>query len=146
MPPIDLTRVDRDRDLHGRVVARTGEPVAGALLQAVFYPWRRGKLGSGALRWEAVLGPATHSAADGTFRLRLKRGNLVNLRVEAEGYAWTELNRLQAGERTEVVLDRGVRLVVKVRDETGAAVEGAHLRLCAAAPRLWAPRATWAFS
>ncbi len=67
-------------------------------------------------------GPATRSARDGTFKLRLEKGAFVWLRVRANGYPERVLPVRAAGERTDVVLDDGVTLDVTVRDESGAAV------------------------
>jgi hypothetical protein len=127
-PPVDLGSVDRDRDLHGIVVRKAdGSPIADAELQVVTYPWRRG----GGLHGyaEAVEGPLSQSASDGTFSLRLAPGTEVALRVRASGYATLELSARQPGERVRVEMDAGARLTIVTRDERGNPVPGTALRL-----------------
>ncbi len=136
--PVDLDAVDRDRDLHGVVVEADGTPIAGAHLQTVTYPWRWIGVGRRALRDEETPGPATRSARDGTFVLRLRPGARVNLRVDAVGFALLELHALNAGERVRVVLTPGVSLIARVLGADGVPVEGARVRLLG---RDWGPKA-----
>lgn len=128
-PPVDLAHVDRDLDLHGVVVTKDGAPIAGAALRVVTSPWTRVML----VNWEArdaeTLGPSTKSAQDGTFRLRLARGDDVTLRVEATGFAAVDLPHRLAGERVRVVMESGVRLIVRATDDSGAGVAGAPVRV-----------------
>lgn len=126
---VDFAALDRDRDLHGTVVGETGAPVAGARVEAVRRPWL-------ALADMAVLaagderpGPRTATGSDGTFALRLRRGEQVALRVHADGFAAVERRRCLAGGRVEVVLPRGRRLTVRVVDDRGAVLAGARLLL-----------------
>lgn len=125
--PIDLDRADRDLDLHGTVTDMEGRGVAGARLATVSYPWRT----AGVLNaWEydrEALGPATRSARDGTFSLRLARGRCVALRATAPGFATLELAHVLAGERVRVTLRPGVRLVVEMKDANGTPVADATL-------------------
>jgi RNA polymerase sigma-70 factor (ECF subfamily) len=117
-PPVDFATIDRDRDLHGVVVRADGTPIAGAHLQVVRYPWRRG--GVNTLRYrEAEVVEERRSAADGTFSFRLDPGRMVNLRATAESLAGVELDSLQAGERVRVVMPEPVRLKVEVRTSDG---------------------------
>jgi RNA polymerase sigma-70 factor (ECF subfamily) len=124
--PIELARVDRERDLHGRVVSPAGEPVGGARLRVVSRPWERTNV---LAEFAPELGSDTLSAADGSFRLPLRRGALVDLHVRAEGYADLTLARLQAGERVEVTLAHARRTVVRVEDFHGRPVAGATVLL-----------------
>jgi RNA polymerase sigma-70 factor (ECF subfamily) len=128
-PPVDLSAVDRDRDLHGIVVDGDGKPVVGARLQVVTHPWRRTSVFETEIYDTVVPGVATTSARDGTFALRLRAGALVELRVEAEGFAPLAISRLQAGERVRIELAPAVRLVVFVRNEEKQALAGVRLRL-----------------
>jgi len=129
-PPVDLEAVDRERDLHGVVVrASDGAPIAGADLHVVAYPGRRTSVLDTAMYDEAVEGPGTRSARDGTFAIRLEPGAIVSLRAAAEGYAPTELALRQAGERVRVELGEGARVVVVVTDERGHAVPDASMEL-----------------
>ena len=103
-PAVDLTRVDRDRDVHGRVSDEAGDPVAGARVRALRYPWRR-TFALNPEGWDEheTAGAAT-SAADGTFAIRLRRGALVDVVVEADGFGTATVERAQAGERVDVEL------------------------------------------
>ncbi len=126
-PPVDLTTVDRDLDLHGIVVDAAGAPVQGARLQAHYYPW--GRVNSIAPRRKGpVAGPKTVSARDGTFALRLVRGDWVELRVRADGFADVE-RRVLAGERARISLGTTVAVRMIVRDGDGQPVPGARARV-----------------
>ncbi len=127
--PVDLERVDRDLDLHGVVVTGDGKPVAGARLTTVSHPGRRGGLLDPAMHALAVEGVRTRSATDGTFAIRLRRGERLSLRAEAAGFATRELFGCTAGQRLRVVLAPGVRCVVRLRDEAGASVPGVRVRM-----------------
>jgi protocatechuate 3,4-dioxygenase beta subunit len=127
-PVAALRPIDRDLDLHGEVVRRDGSPVADARLTAVTYAWRRASRLNAAGYRIARTGPSTTSAPDGTFALRLTRGECVALRVSADGLAPVELAMRQPGERVRVVLDEGVSLRVTVTDGS-AALAGAFVEL-----------------
>lgn len=105
-PPIDLGRCDRDNDLFGTVKAPDGRPVAGARIATESRPWGEFVLSpfDVALRDEVAAGPATSSSRDGTFRLPLARGQVVDLLVSAEGYHDEILKARLAGERVDIVL------------------------------------------
>ncbi|MCE9637406.1 MAG: sigma-70 family RNA polymerase sigma factor [Planctomycetes bacterium] len=126
---IDLNAIDRDRDLHGVVVRRDDSPVAGAAIVAVTYQWRRASRVNHAEYRTAVQGPATQSARDGTFALRLERGQCVALRVSAPGLAPVELATRQAGERVRVVLTEGVAARVTVTDAANVPLAGVAVEL-----------------
>jgi len=127
--PINLDDVDRARDLHGIVVRTDDTPVAGAVLRSVYYPWRYGRLLTDGGHRAERLGPATRSASDGTFVLRLTHGDHVHLRATAEGLATTEFAMLQAGERIKVVLHEAVRLIVKALTPDGRPAAGMEVRI-----------------
>lgn len=126
-PPVNLDAVDRDRDLHGVVVDMDGKPVAGATVETLTRPWAERHMYDP--DEEVVRGPATRSAVDGTFALRLARGESVSLRVSATGCATRELAARSAGERVRVVLGPGVRLIVTVVDETSRPMSGVRFRI-----------------
>jgi hypothetical protein len=115
--PVDSSRVDLHRDVHGKVVRPDGNPIAGAELIFVTYPWRRTSTLNLRGYYEAEIGPSTLSAKDGTFCLRVRRGQLGNLRARAEGYAPAELRQIQAGEHVRVELAPGVTVLVRTVDE-----------------------------
>jgi protocatechuate 3,4-dioxygenase beta subunit len=131
--PVDLDACDRDRDVHGRVVSADGEPLPGATIATVRYPWRR----TGFLNMEGYeTGEPVDerlSAEDGTFAVRLRRGELVHLEVSADGYAPTKISQVQAGERLRVELSRpgtgAVGLTVRVLDEDGNLVPEANVHV-----------------
>jgi len=127
--PIDPAAVDRDRDVFGVVVGVDGQPVAGATVDAVFFAWRRVSRLFDDGRFDERPGPSTRTARDGSFALRLHRGELTHLRASAPGLATRDVPRVQAGERVRIVLAPPVRLAVVARDEQEAAVAGAIVRL-----------------
>ncbi len=126
---IDSDRVDRDLDVFGVVVRRDGSPVAGASVLAVQHPWRRALSMDAAQYGAETRGPATRSARDGTFALRLSRGESVALRVAAQGLSTLDVLGCQAGGRVRVVLDVGVRLRVSVLDDRRSPVSSVPLEL-----------------
>jgi RNA polymerase sigma-70 factor (ECF subfamily) len=127
--PADLDAIDRDLDLFGVVVDASGTPVSDARVEAFWYPWQRGGIGTGDLLREEAKGPATTTPKDGRFALRLRRCQQVNLRTQAQGFATSELSCFQAGERVRIVLGAGVRVVFECVDEEGRGVAGARLSL-----------------
>ena len=127
--PVDLEAVDRHRDLHGIVVHRDGTPLAGAELQVLAYPWRRASTLNMDTYDSAVEGPATLSARDGTFALRLQRGDLRHLRVSAPDMASRQVPLVQAGERMKIVMDAGVQVHVQAIESDGSPAKDAKLRL-----------------
>ncbi len=127
--PIDLAKVDRERDLHGVIVRSDGSPVAGGSVTALYYRWRsQGMLTSYGRMLASEKGPSSVSGVDGSFSLPLARGDLVHLRVRARGFAPTELTHLLAGERVRVVLAEAVRLIVSATDADGKPVVGMPVR------------------
>jgi RNA polymerase sigma-70 factor (ECF subfamily) len=126
LPPVDLDKCDRDLDLFGRVVSEDGTPVAGADVETLRYPWR----GVSTVKWnESEAGPTTRTSKDGTFALRLLRGERFDLRVTAEPFGPAVRADCQAGERVEIVLRRGATLDVTAMDEAGSPVPGVRVEL-----------------
>ena len=95
---------DRNLDLHGIVVNDKGQPVAGAKVATLWDPWRRARMGDPGKPRRIEYGPESVSGTDGQFALRLRRGQRVDLRVSAAGFAVRELGFLQAGERIRIVM------------------------------------------
>ncbi len=124
---LDLSKVDRDLDLHGVLVRTDGSPVVGAKVQAVDYPWRRTMTMDVDALFESVPGVATKSDAAGAFALRLRRGEATNVRVAADGLATLEVGPYQAGGRVRIVMSSAVTLRVSLKDEVGSPVAGASL-------------------
>lgn len=126
-PAVDLAAADRQRDLHGIVVRRDGTPVAGARLTAWRRRWENGGLFT--LRDEREEVARARSSVDGTFSLRLRPGDVVDLEVSAASLATVTLARRNAGERARVVLTTGTDLGVTTVDQRGQPVAGCRVRL-----------------
>jgi RNA polymerase sigma-70 factor (ECF subfamily) len=116
-PPVDPAAIDRDLDVHGLVVDAAGNAVAGAAVRVVRYPAMGVAIGLAQL--EAVEGPGTRTASDGSFALRVERGEEVDL---------LELQRrwCPAGGRVRIVLRKGVSLRVAAKGPAGQPLSGAH--------------------
>ncbi|MEZ6024587.1 MAG: sigma-70 family RNA polymerase sigma factor [Planctomycetota bacterium] len=119
-----LENVDRDRDVHGIVVDAAGQPVAGAELKLVRYPWGGVDLWTGGFKSRSVEGPSGRSARDGTFRLPWNRDQVGRLRVRATGYAPLYVDDTGAGERLRIVLAAAATLRVTVRGPDEELLEG----------------------
>lgn len=128
-PPVDLSHVDRDLDLHGVVVRADGTPIAGASAETFTQPWRDLDSMNYEGFEERVAGPSSRTATDGTFSLRLRRGEAVTLVVRAVGLRRVELPSRRAGERVRVVLDEGVTLRVRAHTPDGAVAGGVPIRV-----------------
>jgi RNA polymerase sigma-70 factor (ECF subfamily) len=134
-PPVDLSRCDRDLDLFGTTLDEDGKPVPGARVETVTHPWRRTNMAPRDLYRVEEIGPSTRSALDGTFALRLTRGEMVDLRATADGLGQGDLPRCLAGERVTLVLRRGgATVAVTVLDEDRKPVRDAALRLWIRSP------------
>jgi hypothetical protein len=128
-PPVDLQAADRDHDLFGVVMNASEVPVAGARIETTHYPWRGASTLDVESSWIVEAGPWTRTAEDGTFSVRLDRGQIVDLRVRSKGYATTVIPGCQAGEMVRAILVEGVNLEVLARDEEGSPVPGVDLDL-----------------
>ena len=126
--PVDMSSMDRELDLFGIVLDRARTPVPGAVVETYFYPWQQAVVPEEYYR-QSRPGPQTLSGSDGSFALRLERGQVVNLRVSASGHAPTWLPGSLAGEQVEVVLSPSGALEVIVADGQGNPVSGAELKL-----------------
>jgi len=125
---VNLSKCDRDLDLFGTVVDGKDAPVAGARVEALRLPWARNGLVPRPLYEESAPGPCTRTALDGTFAVRLRRAEVVDLRVSA-GALGTRLPGCIAGERVRVVLDGGATLKLRALDEAGHPVSEARVRV-----------------
>ena len=136
LPPVDLSRCDRDLDLFGDVVDAEGKPVPGAHLATVAYPRRRAGAPAGEEFWVPVRTPRTRSASDGTFAIRLRAGEETDLEVSKDGEGTCVLPACQAGERVRAVLAKATSVEVVLRGPSGKPVEGARVRLFGTGPIL----------
>ncbi len=132
-PPVDFAACDRDADLFGTVTDEAGEPIPGALVATEALAWGGALLSpfDADLAGEKAAGPSARTAADGTYRLALARGQSVDLVVTAIGYMEGRFAQRLAGERADLVLRRlgaGCVVEVTVRTADGEAVAGARLR------------------
>ncbi len=121
--PVDLAAADRDLDLFGIVVNDAGVPVPGALVESFSYPWCRTNVPDVETYSHVEAGPSTRTATDGTFSLRLTRGDSVDLRVTASGYAVTVRPMCLAGEQVRILLGAPASLEVVVDGPDGAPVQ-----------------------
>ncbi len=124
-----LAVADRDLDLHGTVVNARGRPVPNATITSYSEPWQAATLWNLDRNRRERPGPSTTTAADGTFLMRLSRGAEVTLRVNAAGHSERRVPDCMAGQRVTIELRRGGDAVVRARDERGAPIAGAAVRL-----------------
>ena len=124
--PVDFATIDRDRDVHGVVVDDAGGPVPGARVRIVRYPGM-GILGKSENQVREEEGPEGRTAADGTFALRVKRGEEVDLRVNAHGFVPLQRRWCPAGGKLRVELRRGVRVLVRALGPTGEPLAGVRI-------------------
>jgi RNA polymerase sigma factor (sigma-70 family) len=138
---VDLEAVDRERDLHGRVVGQDGEPVAGARILVRFD--ELGSFSTFDTLVDPIADPTGDSTGDareteplaetvadasGEFAIPLERGRLFELEVEAAGFAPALLRDRLAGEHVVVRLGAPAVLEGRVaRAADGSAVAGARV-------------------
>ncbi|MEZ6008730.1 MAG: carboxypeptidase-like regulatory domain-containing protein [Planctomycetota bacterium] len=118
--PVDPSTLDPVRDIFGIVVDVQGEPVAGATVAASEYTWRSGLITASGY-YEAMQFAEARTATDGSFRLRIRPGQVVAVLVQHAGYAATEVQSVSGGARLRVVLRPGVRLVLTLEAPDGDA-------------------------
>jgi uncharacterized GH25 family protein len=115
--------------IEGRVVTPDDRPVAGARVSQID---SRGRLGSRLVEMMGGVSPSSTAASDGTFTLKLPRGEAVRIRAEAEGWAPGESAELETRGRT-VITDVFIRLRTpgalsgRVLNARGAPVAGARI-------------------
>lgn len=127
--PLDRAGVDPDRDILGKVLDEDGFGVSGAVVDALKTElgWRASPGGEG--RPPVQVWATTVSGADGTFVVRLAWGEVVDLRVSAEGFARGAVPGVNAGETVELVLLPGCEVQVHARNEDGTPVEDLSVEL-----------------
>jgi len=117
-----------DDELAGLVLDAAGAPVAGARVQVVVplaRQWPTFFDGLGKLEREVA---AATSDDAGRFRVPVPAQRVLDLQVEAEGFAGVKQTNLYGGERLEVVLHRAAVLEGHVtRAPDGRTVVGAEL-------------------
>ncbi len=115
-------------ELRGRVLTAAGEPVAGASVRLLLPLHRQVPGVDERDQPTELLVAATESAADGSFRFRLEVWRPLDLVVEAEGFAFTKLPNLYAGEDVRVVLAPAAAVFGTVTDDrSGAPLEGVEI-------------------
>lgn len=126
--PGDIPTPDRERDLHGIVVAPPGRPLAGARVRALESPLRR-VYAKDYREWPSREVAAGVTDAEGAFRLRLRPGQVVTLRAEADGFASREFPGCLAGRRVRIEMSAGARVIAVVTSNAGKPVDGAIVEL-----------------
>ncbi len=125
--PIEDDRViDRQRDIFGRVVDVHGNPIEGAFVESRIFPWRRLSVLSPRSA-EFLICDEAKTTRSGSFSLRHKRGDVVDLRVEKAGFSALILTRRVAGEKIDIVLHTACTLKLSVRSDDGIPLAGAHI-------------------
>ncbi|MEQ1632458.1 MAG: sigma-70 family RNA polymerase sigma factor [Planctomycetota bacterium] len=119
--------IDRELDLHGHVRDAGGQPIAGAVIEA---------LPVDESTYRADVSPPspplarTQSDARGAFALRLEVDAIVDLSIHAAGYGDELRPYLRAGERVEVQLARAGSLLGRVvRAADGQPLAGVPVRV-----------------
>ena len=128
-PPVDFSKVDRERDLHGRVVDAQGQPIAGALIEARSRRWWRLPYIFFIADPDFIPIAETLSASDGSFRIPLRPGEPLDLSVIARGHARGWYDDFNPGERCEIALQPGADVVLDVKDKSGKALADLDLRI-----------------
>lgn len=124
-----FAKVDRDLDIFGRVVDASSQPIAGATVRSLAYPWRRVSVLNRVGYDEARLVESASTDPLGRFILRHRRGDVVDLEVFAQGFERRTFAQKQAGEKCVLTLDRPLPFRVAVVDESDRPVEGAALHV-----------------
>lgn len=124
-PPVDFAAIDRDRDVFGIVVDEGGNAVANADVRVIRYPAMG--VAKGLAQAESVEGPGTMTASDGSFALRVERGEEVDLRVKAAGFVELQRRWCPAGGRVRILMRKGVSLRVRATGPDGQPLAGAHV-------------------
>jgi hypothetical protein len=145
-PEADLATSLVEAALTGRVVDKTGTPVADALV--LFHPTMRARRALGLPRhyvfepvpWDAF--PQIHTDAEGRFALTGRDelpdpseeyGQSVILLVEAAGYELTLVPcppwKAGGADVGDIRLEDGVAYLGRVVDPVGAPIAGAHVRI-----------------
>jgi RNA polymerase sigma-70 factor (ECF subfamily) len=130
--PVDLlATVDRERDLHGRVLDADGAPIEAALVELRRSPLREyrahapDELRAGPM---GTFAAETETDATGAFAVPLSPGRPFDLWVSAVGFGSAVLPDRYAGELVEVRLRAPATLTGRVtRASDGSAVAGARL-------------------
>jgi protocatechuate 3,4-dioxygenase beta subunit len=122
--------VDRDRDLHGRVVDPHGQGVGGAAIEVRRRIGREYGVLDLAAFYEAPVVATTATLPTGEFRVPLPRGRPFDLHVAAPGFASADVIDRYAGELVLVVLHPPAVVFGRItRASDGAAASRSRVEL-----------------
>jgi len=129
LSPIDFERLDREADVHGRVLGAGDRGISGARVKATEQRAPRVFLPAGANVGGPIPVGETTTSSDGSFSIRLRTCAVVTLTADAAGFAPAALDGVQAGARVVIRLGPPLRAEVRVRAVDGTPLSGAQVEL-----------------
>ena len=126
--PVDVDAIDDDLDVAGFVRDAAGDPIVGATVTV--REERVDRVSDLTLGGHVALATArTTTAVDGSFVLRLERGEETHVRAAHPDYGTGFAPNAVAGKVVEITLYAAARLEVVTVDEAGAPVRDVRVRM-----------------
>ena len=122
------TSPDRNLDLFGIVEDESGHAIAGAVVETFFHPYRRVAVIDPRAEEITQTGPDTTTDEEGRFVVRLRRAQVVDLSVRAEGLARAVYPKAQAGESVRIVMEEAATLTVTTLAPDATPIPGVDVR------------------